>query len=201
MRYSKSAYIAILVTLIFWGAKFYTDSDVISIDSIDKGLVVLKDSLTLNANKGLVYYGDKPFTGVSESFYFNGIQADYISYQKGKQHGKRYKWFPSGVMSEECNFAEGRRQGKSTSWWSNGKKRSEANFQSGVVHGLQKQWYASGNIFKELQLKNGLEDGIQKAWRENGKLYTNYEARNGRIFGLKRANLCYQLDEEEVQYR
>lgn len=48
---------------------------------------------------------------------------------------------------------------------------------------------------------NGREEGMQKAWRENGKIYNNYEAKNGRIFGLKRANLCYELENEEVQFK
>ncbi len=39
---------------------------------------------------------------------------------------------------------------------------------------------------------------MQRSWRENGQLYNNYEARDGRTFGLKRANLCFSLDDEEV---
>ncbi|MEM7512572.1 MAG: toxin-antitoxin system YwqK family antitoxin, partial [Bacteroidota bacterium] len=49
-------------------------------------------------------------------------------------------------------------------------------------------------------LVGGKEEGLQQAWRENGKIYNNYEAKNGRIFGLKRANLSYELDNEIIQY-
>ena len=41
---------------------------------------------------------------------------------------------------------------------------------------------------------------MQQAWLENGKIYVNYEAKNGRKFGMNRANLCYELKEEEIQY-
>jgi hypothetical protein len=41
---------------------------------------------------------------------------------------------------------------------------------------------------------------LQQAWLENGTLYVNYEAKNGRIFGMNRANLCYKLKNEKVQY-
>lgn len=41
-------------------------------------------------------------------------------------------------------------------------------------------------------------DGLQRAWRENGELYANYEARDGRIYGLKRANPCFDLEEERI---
>ena len=78
--------------------------------------------------------------------------------------------------------------------------RSESAFNEGIAHGTQRQWYKSGVLFKEINLAMGKEEGMQKAWRENGKIYNNYEARNGRIYGLKRASLCYELDNEEVQY-
>ncbi len=34
---------------------------------------------------------------------------------------------------------------------------------------------------------------------ENGKLYANYEAIDGRVYGLKRANLCFDLNDETIQ--
>jgi hypothetical protein len=40
---------------------------------------------------------------------------------------------------------------------------------------------------------------LQKAWLENGTIYVNYEAKNGRVFGMKRANLCYQLKNEKIE--
>lgn len=46
----------------------------------------------------------------------------------------------------------------------------------------------------------GREEGLQQAFRRNGYLYANYEARNGRIFGLKKAALCYGLEDENIQY-
>ena len=64
---------------------------------------------------------------------------------------------------------------------------------------MQWEWYQSGSTFKKINLVDGREEGLQQSWRENGKLYSNYEAKNGRIFGLKRANLCYQLKDETLQ--
>ena len=70
----------------------------------------------------------------------------------------------------------------------------------GRTNGPQKQWYKNGQLFKFLNIVDGREVGLQQAWRENGKIYNNYEAKSGRIFGLKRVNLCYELEEEMVQY-
>ena len=45
----------------------------------------------------------------------------------------------------------------------------------------------------------GKEEGIQQAFRKNGDLFANYEAREGRIFGLKKAALCFGLEDEKIQ--
>ena len=45
----------------------------------------------------------------------------------------------------------------------------------------------------------GKEKGIQRAYRKNGALYANYEAKNGRIFGLKKASLCFGLEDQQIK--
>ncbi|RMG79000.1 MAG: toxin-antitoxin system YwqK family antitoxin, partial [Bacteroidetes bacterium] len=77
---------------------------------------------------------------------------------------------------------------------------SLSNYENGIPHGVQMQWYSNGAKFKRINLVYGKEEGLQQSWRKNGKLYNNYEAKNGRIFGLKRANLCFQLDNENITY-
>ena len=65
---------------------------------------------------------------------------------------------------------------------------------------MQKKWYVTGELFKQTNINQGREEGMQQAWRKNGKLYVNYEAKNGRIFGMRKANLCYELDDEKIQF-
>lgn len=161
---------------------------------------VLYDSLILKANQGLFYYHNQPFTGKSVSYYPNGNIATQIEFFDGKKEGLYQKYYPNNSLSFEANYKNGKQDGKIRTWWKNGVLRSESHKKNGIVEGIQKQWYASGAKFKELHYTNGQEEGIQKAWRENGKIYNNYEAKNGRIFGLKRANLCYELENEIVQF-
>lgn len=160
-----------------------------------------EDSLKLNPNKGLVYYRNKPFTGISFSAYANNQTSRQITYIHGKKDGLQTMWFEDGTKSFKCNYVDGKQEGKAFTWWRNGQKRSESNYKKGIANGEQLQWYKSGAIFKKKNIVNGREDGLQQSWRENGKLYNNYEAKNGRIFGLKRATLCYELDDEKVQYK
>ena len=157
------------------------------------------DQIELHANEGLFYFEETPFTGIALKYYDNGIVAESAQFQNGKRHGLLKKWYASGVMSYMANYKEGKYHEKTYSWWGNGKLRSESTFKAGIAHGIQKLWYSSGEPFKQLNLVEGKEDGMQKAWRKNGQLYVNYEARNGRTYGLKRSNLCYDLNEENIQ--
>ena len=160
---------------------------------------VSKSELVLKPNIGLVYYQDKPFTGISILNYQNGNKAESVQYINGKRDGALKKWFETGLLSFQSYYVDGKLEKTSKSWWFNGNLRSESHFKNGIANGIQKQWYKSGEIFKQMTIVDGKEEGMQKAWRRNGKIYNNYEAKNGRIFGLKRANLCFQLEEEIVQ--
>ena len=161
---------------------------------------VLKDTLVLHANEGLIYYMKQPFSGYSVTYYPDGALAEKIAYWQGKKQGVYQKWYADGTLSFEANYEAGRKNGRSKTWWRDGGLRSESIHKMGMTHGNQRQWYQSGQLFKSMNIVNGKEEGLQQAWRENGKIYNNYEAKNGRIFGLKRASLCYELEAEIVQY-
>lgn len=157
------------------------------------------DSLVLVPEKGLVYYMGIPFSGISVSYYADGKMAIQDEYQNGKKHGVCKKWFSNGNLSYESQYFQGKKNGYSRTWWNNGVLRSESTFEKGVTNGTQRQWYKSGAKFKLRNIVNGKEEGLQQSWRENGKIYNNYEAKNGRIFGLKRAALCFELDDGEIK--
>ncbi len=197
-QYCSNVFWGILLILLSRCGSPNSNPDSLTVDQPVQ-LVVLEDSISLNQKQGQVYYHGKPFSGRSESYYPNGQLASATDYESGKKNGQYMKWFQDGTKSYEANYSAGRPDGLITSWWRNGQLRSESNVTAGVPHGVQKQWYKSGAIFKIMNLVDGKEEGLQQSWRENGKLYNNYEARNGRIFGLKRAALCFQLDDEVVQ--
>ncbi len=156
-------------------------------------------SLSLVRETGEVVFENELFTGTGLRFYETGQLAEEIHYKYGKRHGILKRWHPDGTLSYEAFYAANKLHGPVRSWWQNGNLRAEASYEQGKIHGTARQWYESGALFKEMNLEQGLEAGMQRAWRENGKLYVNYEAKDGRIFGLKRANLCFELEEEKVQ--
>lgn len=154
----------------------------------------------LDLKNGRYYYKDKPFNGEALQYHNNGNSiSEKTTFRNGKKHGKQEKYFKDGTLSFLANYSNGLRNGKVISWWKSGNKRSESNYVIGIANGKQYQWYPNGSKFKTITLVNGKEEGLQQSWRQNGKLYNNYEAKNGRIFGLKRATLCFQLEDEKLQ--
>lgn len=194
----------ILVFLMLWlcscqeGTKSTTT--ILSVKNDPNLVVVAKDSLKLIPAEGIVYYQNKPFTGISLGRYPSGQEAVSLQYSNGIRDGKYIKWFADGTISYISEYKNGKQEGTAKSWWNNGNLRSQSRYISGIGQGQQTQWYKSGVKFKVMNLTDGKEEGIQTSWRENGKIYNNYEARNGRIFGLKRAALCFQLEDENVVY-
>lgn len=200
MPFSKDIFIVALTLSIGCDYSVQKDAQIAQSSSAIKPNISA-DSLLLDQQRGLVFYRKKPFTGTAIVKYPNDTVASIVEYVNGKKEGVYRKGFSDGKLSFEASYLNGKRNGKSYSWWHNGNLRTEANFVDGIPDGVQLQYYKSGVKFKKINLVAGREAGLQQSWRENGKLYNNYEAKNGRIFGLKRAKLCFELDDEEVQYQ
>lgn len=160
---------------------------------------VNKDKLILNQLEGRWCYNDVPFNGYAVDYHENGVKAASISYYDGKKEGVAKKWFPTNALQKESYYNANKLVGTVISWWPNGLVSSEAHYKMGVRHGIQKIWYANSQLARQTTIVDGKEEGLQQAWLENGKIYVNYEAKNGRVFGLKKANLCYELEDEVVQ--
>lgn len=197
MNFKYSVHLIVLVVLV--SCKYETSND-FGISMKINDIEVLKDSLRLIPEKGLVFYKDEPFSGISIEYYPDDLSlAERMPYHEGIKHGHTQKWFEDGLLSYEAYYDKGQLIDSSRTWWKNGNIRSQSFYIDGEIHGTQRQWYISGALFKELNYNMGVEEGMQKAWRENGKIYNNFETKNGRIFGLKRANLCFSLDNEEIK--
>lgn len=144
----------------------------------------------------------KLFSGYAESYYPNDSMKQKIGILNGKKQNESKTWYPDGHLKFLAHYHQGKLHGEKKSWSSSSQHIliSHLNYHLGKLDGQQKKWYTTGQIFKNLNLNMGKEEGIQQAYRKNGALFANYEARNGRIFGLKRAALCFELENEIVQH-
>lgn len=159
-----------------------------------------KDSLKLIPEKGQWFYKNLPFNGFATLKHKNGAIAEAIGYYNGKKEGVGKKFFDSGELKKQMFYIQNKLDGKSFGYFKDGSFSTESSYKYGKRHGVQRLWYINGQLAKQKNLIEGKEEGMQQAWLENGKIYVNYEAKNGRKFGLSRANLCYRLKEEKVQY-
>ncbi|PWL37795.1 hypothetical protein DKG77_13555 [Flagellimonas aquimarina] len=167
-------------------------------DSTIANVFVDRDSLVLNGNEGNWYYKGLVFTGYAVKYYPNDSLQQKVGFYMGKKKGIAKVWFPNGVLKIESHYDQNKLVDSYKAWWENGVLASKANYVNGKVQGSEKKWYKTGELAKSRNLIDGKEVGLQQAWLKNGKLYVNYEAKNGRIFGMRRANSCYKLENEEV---
>lgn len=169
--------------------------------TIDTKIIIHKDSLVLNGNEGNWYYKNKKYNGYAVKYYPNNTLKEKVGFYNGKKQGVYNYWFSNGTIKLESNYNQNVLIGSYTAFWSNGKKALETFYVNGKKEGVERQWYPEGNLSKVRNLVKDREEGLQKAWLKNGAIYVNYEAKNGRVFGMKRANLCYQLKNEKIEER
>lgn len=164
---------------------------------------VLKSTIKYNHKISLWTLNDQPYSGFVVSYYNNNTLKEKFGILNGRKQNKFIQWFPDGHLKNVANYNKGKLHGEKKIWSSDSTHILIAhfNYHTGKAHGEQNKWYPTGELFKKLNLNRGKEEGIQQAFRKNGDLYTNYEARKGRIFGLKKAALCYGLEDENIKYK
>ena len=162
----------------------------------------LISTLTYDNKRSLWLENDVAFSGQVVEYFDDGSLKQQFNLLNGKKQDSAYHWFADGHLSKAAYYHENKLHGKMKIWYP-----GEPHFLSkslqyhlGKAHGTQLKWYDSGEIYQILHLKMGKEEGMQQAFRKNGDLYANYEARNGRTFGMKRSMLCYELEDEVVQF-
>lgn len=163
---------------------------------VDKALLHYNNKTSLWTMNGQLY------SGYAVSFHQDSMLKEKIGIRNGKKENKAISWYPDGHYKQVANYHKGKLHGEKKRWASDANHIliAQLNYHSGKAHGEQKVWYPTGELFKKLNLSMGREEGIQQAFRQNGNLFANYEAKGGRIFGLKKAALCYGLEDEKIQY-
>ncbi|MEM6342989.1 MAG: membrane-binding protein [Bacteroidota bacterium] len=164
-------------------------------------ITVDKSALVYDKKSSIWTLDGALFSGYVESCYQNGILKQKMGVLAGKKQNQSIDWYPDGHYSLIANYHLGKLHGEKKIWSSDVPHIliAQLNFKKGKAHGAQKKWYPTGELFQKLNMNMGREEGNQQAFRKNGALFANYEAKEGRIFGLKRAKLCFSLEEENIQ--
>lgn len=165
--------------------------------------LVEKSVLKYNHKTSIWTLNDVPYSGFAVSYYPDKSLKEKFGILNGKKHSNFIQWYPDGHFKNVAAYDKGKLHGEKKIWSQDSTHILIAhyNYHTGWPHGEQKKWYPTGELFKKMNLNRGKEEGMQQAFRKNGALYANYEAREGRIFGLKKAKLCYSLEDENVKYK
>jgi antitoxin component YwqK of YwqJK toxin-antitoxin module len=150
----------------------------------------------LNRKNGVVYLGEKPFTGKIYSLYPNTKDtAEITGYNAGREHGIWKEFFANGLLKEKREFRDGLKTGEFLAWWENGKQRLAYNFINDEYEGTCREWNPDGLLVKEMNYKRGHEEGPQQWWYDNGKIKANYVIADGRRFGLLGTKNCINVSD------
>ncbi|MBB4080570.1 antitoxin component YwqK of YwqJK toxin-antitoxin module [Lewinella aquimaris] len=164
--------------------------------SVDRSLLTYDNKASLWTLK------DQPYSGYIVSFHQDSTLKEKIGIRAGKKQNQAIRWYADGHLQEVANYQEGKLHGEKQTWSPDAQHVliAHLHYRAGRPHGEQRQWYPTGELYKKLNLNMGKEAGIQQAFRPNGDLYANYEAKDGRVFGLKKASLCYGLEDGNLTF-
>lgn len=165
--------------------------------------LVQKSALEYNNKISTWTLNGTPYSGFVVSYYPDKSLKEKFGVLNGKKQNEYIRWYSDGHFKDVSTYHKGKLHGEKKIWSQDSTHTLVAhyNYDAGWPHGEQTKWYTTGELFKKMNLNKGKEEGMQQAFRKNGALYANYEAREGRIFGMKKAKLCYSLEDENVQYK
>lgn len=203
-----SLFILLIITLI--GCDRQATKEVNSKVSISTAVAVELEIPDISKDKSELNFDNKTsrwllndslYSGYAVGYFPDSTLLEQFGILNGKKQNKSIMWYEDGHLRQLAHYHLGKLHGPKKSWSPDDGHTLIAsyNFEQGKPHGEQKKWYNTGELFKVLNLNMGKEEGLQQAYRKNGALFANYEARNGRIFGLKKAALCFSLEDQKLK--
>jgi len=204
---NRNFLIAMTLALYLMGCSSKTTS-IRSSGSTDTFLPIPKNSV----NKSELIYdrqhsiwtlNNQTYSGYAVSYHQDGTLKEKFGVLNGRKQNLAIRWYPDGQYKSFTYYHKGKTHGDKKAWAPDSSHTllSHLKYVAGKLHGEQKKWYPSGELFKKLNMNMGKEEGLQQGFRKNGVLFANYEAKNGRVFGLKKAKLCFGLEDENIQLR
>ncbi|MEL6560714.1 MAG: membrane-binding protein [Bacteroidota bacterium] len=199
----STLFIAICLICCLEKESYFTDADANPFTHEIPETYVNKSDLHYDAQRSIWTLNNEAFSGFAVSFYENEILREKLGILKGRKEDSASQWYPDGHYKRIAIYRNGKLEGDKKSWSADSSHLllSHLRYKIGKLHGRQQVWYPTGQVFKKMNFDMGKEEGLQQAFRKNGALFANYEAKAGRIFGLKKAALCYGLEDEQIQSR
>jgi antitoxin component YwqK of YwqJK toxin-antitoxin module len=153
-------------------------------------IIELADS-SISNRQGVLFYREKPFTGIVIDKYSNNRLALKDVFLNGLMEGKQEKWYPNGSKMEVRFYKENRKSGEHHGWWENGQMKFEYFIENDIPIKTHREWYQNGQLYSLSNYdQEGQPEGEQKMWYETGQIKSNYVIKDGRRFGFLGAKGC-----------
>ena len=160
--------------------------------------------------------GGKPYTGMCETCFENGVRERKITFINGKEHGVDTTKYISGcpmvvrnhingfengtwtyfydsttIIAWEMNFLLGQKHGKHVYFNRQGDTTLLENYKNNQLHGVKRTFYKGGKIHKHVNYHNGIINGVFYSYNKEGKTLEklNYK------MGKKDGSFTYYYDD------
>lgn len=139
--------------------------------------------------------GGKPYTGMCETCFENGVRERKINFVNGKEHGIDTTKYISGcpmvvrnhingfengtwtyfydsttITAWEMNFLLGQKHGKHVYFSRYGDTTLFENYKNDQLHGIKRTFYKGGKIHKHVTYSNGIINGPFYSYNKEGKI-------------------------------
>jgi antitoxin component YwqK of YwqJK toxin-antitoxin module len=168
--------------------------------------IQLMSGYALTKKDDLVYYLDKPYTGMFFEFWTSGNNRTKGELKNGVFDGEFIFYHENGNVKESGKMVNGKRTGPWKTFYDNETVESEGEYADNGYTGKWTYWYESGkqNVPVEISgytinatmdedrpkqkkaeynYKNGLEEGPATVWYENGKVFRQGQCKEGKREG------------------
>ena len=161
-----------------------------------------------NTKTFLSMSGGKPFTGICETCFENGIRERKISFVNGKEHGVDTTKYISGcpmvvrnhingfengtwtyyydsttIIAWEMNFLLGEKHGKHVYYSKEGDTTALENYKNNQLHGVKRNFYRGGKIHKHVNYSLGILNGPFFSFNKEGKVLEKLNYKMGKKDG------------------
>ena len=165
-------------------------ADEVQISSIEKN----RKDASFQLKNGILYFDDKPYSGIVNEFYSDEILKSISTYNLGKKEGEYLGFYPNQKKRFERFYSKGVKVKTHKGWYKNGQQLFEYQFNNlGAYHGYVKDWHLNGQLAKHFNFENGQEVGSQKMWTLTGKIRANFFTVNGERHGLIGLKNCVSV--------
>lgn len=139
----------------------------------------------LSKSSDIVYYQDKPFTGIGFEMFETQQLSKETYYKEGKKDGPEKGYYPTGQLRSESINKKGKLEKTYKQYYKTGQLMMEGAYNDNERVGPWKEYFVNGQVRLEGTFLNGKQGGIIKEYSMSGELISERDYTEGKLIGEK----------------